>query len=126
MLRNRAVAVVIRNGKVLLVRDKGKHHFSLPGGGIRHHESTEGAAIRELFEELGLQATSREMLYVERRKDCDFSGSTSRHKVVIIETEGKPKLRGHELDKFTWWNMKDSLPVFAHVKFILRSLGAMK
>ena len=33
-MRKRATAVVIRDGKVLLVRDKGLVAFSLPGGEI--------------------------------------------------------------------------------------------
>jgi ADP-ribose pyrophosphatase YjhB (NUDIX family) len=34
---------------ILLVSETGKR-FSLPGGGTRHHESRESAAIRELEE----------------------------------------------------------------------------
>ena len=45
-LRRRATAVVTREGKVLLVRDKGKHHFSLPGGGVHHGEPSLIAVAR--------------------------------------------------------------------------------
>jgi ADP-ribose pyrophosphatase YjhB (NUDIX family) len=47
-LRKRDVAVVIKYGKVLLVRDRGKHRFSLPGGGTEKGEHTVSAAAREL------------------------------------------------------------------------------
>jgi len=47
-MRQRGVAVVIRHGEVLLVRDKGKHRFSLPGGAIKKGEPTVSAAAREL------------------------------------------------------------------------------
>lgn len=33
--RPRASALVVRNGKVLLVRPRGEKNYSLPGGGIR-------------------------------------------------------------------------------------------
>lgn len=116
-LRQRGTAVVIRDGKVLLVRDKGKHHFSLPGGGIKANEPAASAAGRELFEELGLSPVK-----VTRLPDCDFSGSASHHKVCLVEARGEPHLRGYELDKFIWWDMKQPVPVFAHVTQILHRM----
>ena len=54
IMRQRGTAVVIRHGKVLLVRDKGENKFSLPGGGIEKRELAVCTAARELFEELGI------------------------------------------------------------------------
>lgn len=113
-MRARGTAVVIRNGKVLLVRDKGRHHFSLPGGAIKKGEPTVSAAARELYEELGLH-----VIKVTRLRKCDFRGAVSEHKVCLIEASGEPRLRGHELDKFIFWDMKRPIPVYAHVKYIL-------
>ncbi len=116
-MREGGVAVVIRHGKVLLVRDKGKHHFSLPGGAINKGEPTVRAAARELCEELGLKAVK-----TTRRQDCDFKGTVSNHRVCLIQANGRPHLRGHELDKFIWWDMKKPVPVYAHVKKILERI----
>ena len=44
MMRQRATAVVVRNGAVLLVRDRGHRKFSLPGGGIHRGEAVADAA----------------------------------------------------------------------------------
>jgi 8-oxo-dGTP pyrophosphatase MutT (NUDIX family) len=117
-VRQRGVAVVISHGKVLLVRDRGKHHFSLPGGGIKKGEPAASAAARELYEELGLNAVK-----VTRLRQCDFKGKVSIHKVCLIEAEGKPYLRGHELDKFIWWDMKRHILAYPHVTQIM---GKMK
>ena len=116
-MRARGTAVVFRDGKVLLVRDRGKHKFSLPGGGINHNESSMAAAIRELHEELGMSARKAERIF-----RCDFEGSLSKHKVSLIETDDEPRLQGKELDKFIWWDMKETVPVYAHVKAILDRL----
>jgi 8-oxo-dGTP pyrophosphatase MutT (NUDIX family) len=116
-MRQRGVAVVIRHGEVLLVRDKGKHRFSLPGGAIKKGEPTVSAAARELYEELGLKAVK-----ATRRRDYDFRGAVSKHRVCLIQASGNPHLRGHELDKFVWWDMKKPIPVYAHVQHILRKL----
>ncbi|MBM3156016.1 MAG: NUDIX domain-containing protein [Chloroflexi bacterium] len=120
-LRLRGTAVVIRGGKVLLVRDRGRHRFSLPGGGIKGNEPAASAAGRELFEELGLSPVK-----ITRMHDCDFKGSASYHKVCLIETRGEPCLRGHELDKFVWWDMKREIPVFSHVKVILSKMRLLE
>lgn len=116
-MRQRGTAVIIRNGKVLLVRDKGHHHFSLPGGALKKGEPTASAAARELYEELGLHPVK-----VTRLRKCDFRGSVSIHKVCLIEASGEPHLRGHELDKFIWWDMKKPIQVYAHVKNILKKI----
>ncbi len=116
-MRQRGVAVVIRHGEVLLVRDKGKHRFSLPGGAIKRGEPTVSAAARELYEELGLKAVK-----ATRRRDCDFRGAVSKHRVCLIQASGSPHLRGHELDKFIWWDMKKPIPVYAHVRKILERI----
>lgn len=57
-MKNIAMAVVIRDGKVLIQqrfrRDKGMV-FEFPGGSIDHGETPEQAAKRELWEETGLE-----------------------------------------------------------------------
>jgi len=116
-MRARGTAVVFRKGKVLLVRDKGKHRFSLPGGGTHANEPSMAAAIRELCEELGMSARKAERVF-----KCDFQGSLSKHKVSLIETDDEPRLRGKELDKFIRWDMKTDIPRYAHVDQILKKL----
>jgi len=55
-LRKRGVAVVIRRGNVLLVRDSHRKHYSLLGGACHKGERSCKAAARELYEETGLRA----------------------------------------------------------------------
>lgn len=117
-LRRRATAVVIRNSKLLLVRDKGKHRFSLPGGGVHAGEPSISAAARELYEETGLKATKIERLFV-------YSGVANRHAVFRVEADGKVQLRT-ELDKFIWWDGKQKVPVYPHVTNILRKIGWLR
>ena len=120
-MRQRGTAVVIKNGKMLLVRDKGKKKFSLPGGGVNKNEPTVSAAAREVYEELGLH-----VVLVRRLHGCDVKGSLSEHKVCLVEVTGEPKIRGHELDKFIWWDMKEKVPVYEHVTQILKRFMEVK
>ncbi len=61
--RQRATAIVERDGRVLLVRDKWRPAFMLPGGGIDEGESPEVAIERELREETTLTATAVQYLF---------------------------------------------------------------
>ncbi len=115
--RIRGTVLVFKNHHVLLVRDKGKTRYSLPGGGVNENEPSMAAAVRELFEELGMSARKAERLF-----RCDCEGSLSKHKVTLIETDGEPRLRGKELDKFIWWDMKSEIPRYSHVDRILKKL----
>lgn len=79
--KNRSVAIVIRDGKILMERlcykdaNNGKEFFSVPGGGIEEGETPEQAAIRELKEECGLDGTIVKplaVIYSHGRKEYSF------------------------------------------------------
>jgi len=56
-MRIRAAAVVIREGRLLVMhrRRDGRSYAVLPGGGIEAGESVQAAVLRELHEETGLR-----------------------------------------------------------------------
>ena len=55
--KDRVRVVVYRDdGKILLVRSRfSRQEWALPGGGVKHNESYEQAAVRETLEEVGLR-----------------------------------------------------------------------
>ncbi len=57
--RSRSVAIVIRDGKILMERVFyfGREFYTVPGGGIEEGETPEQAVLRELKEECGLDGT---------------------------------------------------------------------
>lgn len=53
------------NGELLLVRNwAGKQQWGLPGGGVERKERPADAAKRELYEEVGIEASLDELIYV--------------------------------------------------------------
>ena len=58
----RATALIIQNGKLLVTKDKGKHYTI--GGAIQVNESTEEAVVREVREELGVEAQAGQLAFV--------------------------------------------------------------
>ena len=55
--KDRVRVIVYRDdGKILLVRGRfSRQEWVLPGGGVKHNESYEQAAVRETLEEVGLK-----------------------------------------------------------------------
>ena len=110
--RRRSTAVVIRDDKVLLVRDRGQQLFSLPGGGIERGERSINAATRELFEETSLRTLKIERLF-------DHESEHTSHRVFLVEAEGNATV-GKELSAIMWWDRKSEVPRFRHVDDILQ------
>jgi ADP-ribose pyrophosphatase YjhB (NUDIX family) len=80
------IAAVYHKEKILLVRranppDAGRWGF--PGGKIEAGESIELAAVRELFEETGVQGRARQVFTAVDATDQDESGRIHQHFVLI-------------------------------------------
>jgi len=55
-LTRRSRVVIVRSGKILVVKNSfGPGVWQLPGGGIKHGESAESAGSREILEELNVE-----------------------------------------------------------------------
>ncbi|MFD8978746.1 NUDIX hydrolase [Streptomyces sp. NPDC059564] len=70
--RRRVAAVIVRDGGVLMVRERGRgasglhdgpEYWTLPGGGVEPGEDLEAAVRREVAEETGLRALSVRYAY---------------------------------------------------------------
>jgi 8-oxo-dGTP diphosphatase len=57
-----AVVVVVRSGDVLLVHDRRRGQWELPGGMLEPGETPRSAALRELHEETGLAVVGLELV----------------------------------------------------------------
>ena len=114
----RATAIVIHDGKVLLVRERGQTGYSLPGGSINDREPTVSAAARELYEETGLHVTEVKRLFSHEGRVLD-------HQVCLVRvTDGQIKLsRDKELDYAEWWDGKGTKETLPHVRAILGHRG---
>lgn len=61
----RAVAVLVKDNKILVQRDKGGNEYALPGGHVKIGETLENGLIREIMEELGVQVECKRLLWSE-------------------------------------------------------------
>lgn len=79
-------AVVVRDGKVLLVkrdREPGRGLWSLPGGVVHPGEELKAAVARELCEECGIEVAAEEAAEVVERMVPDAEGRLRYHYVIL-------------------------------------------
>ncbi|MDE2180230.1 MAG: NUDIX hydrolase [candidate division NC10 bacterium] len=79
-------AVVVRDGKVLLVlrgREPGRGLWSLPGGVVHPGETLKTAVVRELREECGIEVAVAETAEVVERLIQDAEGRMQYHYVIL-------------------------------------------
>jgi len=109
-LRRRGTVLLLgRDGKVLLVMDKGHRKWSLPGGGVEPGERSSQTATREMSEEVGLSVRNLRWL-------GHFDGAVSRHSVYFTDDyTGYCHLVGHELSRYMWWSANGHIAAYGHV-----------
>lgn len=68
--KERAVAVIIDDGKILIIHrfKSGEEYYVFPGGGVENNEPVEEAVIREAKEETGLDITIAKKLWESENK----------------------------------------------------------
>ena len=86
-MRNRSVAFVIRDNKILLEKlyYYNRYFYSIPGGGIEDGETPEQAVLRELKEECGLDGT-----IVRKLSETYNQGRTEHAYEVSIPDDQEP------------------------------------
>lgn len=65
MKKIRAVAIVVKNGNVLIMHriKNGWEYYNFPGGGVEDGETVEQAVLREVKEETSLEVKIEKLLY---------------------------------------------------------------
>jgi len=89
MNRIRAVGIIVKNGKVLLMHriKHGKEYYVFPGGGVEEGETAEQALLREINEETSLEIKIEKLLYHHI-----YDNDTEQFFYLCSYISGEPKL----------------------------------
>ena len=103
-----ARGVAVKDGKVLLCRAKGSASTYLPGGHVEFGETGAVALVREVKEELGVDAKAGEMLgVVENSFDQHGKRHAEINLVYRLEIEGMPTISCENWIEFEWCSLAD-------------------
>ncbi|MBU0660908.1 NUDIX domain-containing protein [Patescibacteria group bacterium] len=93
----RATAVIINNGKILLMYRfyKNKEYYVLPGGGVEKDEQVEAAVVREIKEETNLDIKVDKKLW----EFIDDFDKRTHHFFLVTKFKGNMQLGGPEVKR---------------------------
>jgi ADP-ribose pyrophosphatase YjhB (NUDIX family)/aminoglycoside phosphotransferase (APT) family kinase protein len=126
----RVRVICLRGNELLLVKHKwidGTFFWLIPGGGIKHGESVEDAAVREVWEEAGVR------IRVERRlvRPASVTGAGPEHAFVLArplddETRGpQPAPDGEAVYEVAWHEIGPNSPIGGLSPAYWTGLGAL-
>lgn len=124
-------AVVIRDGKVLLVKrgiPPSEGLWAIPGGHVELGETLQKTAEREILEETGVVIKAREPIYAFDLIEKDDSGRIRFHFIVVdVRGEyvsGEPRGSDDALEaRWLSWEEIEVLPVSQNTLKLLRTIN---
>ncbi|HWM39749.1 MAG TPA: NUDIX domain-containing protein [Streptomyces sp.] len=107
-----ALVVLWHEGRVLMVYERERECWELPGGGIEPQESPRAAAVRELWEETGQRVTEEQLRFVgHTRTALGVSQRVLYGTVFTAETaEPRPFTANDEVSAVHWRTGAEPLP----------------
>ncbi|MGQ9530669.1 MAG: NUDIX hydrolase [Candidatus Bathycorpusculaceae bacterium] len=101
-------AVIICDGKILLEKrkyDPGKGRWSIPGGLVELGESLEQTAIREVWEETGLEVEKPELIDIVDNITRDENGEIKYHFIIVdyfVKLKGGNVKASSDAEELKW------------------------
>jgi 8-oxo-dGTP diphosphatase len=105
-----ALVSLWNEGEVLLVRNSYVGYYSLPGGYVRRGEDPRAAAVRELHEEVGLDA-SLDQLSLVHDETHDWEGKRDHVEIFALEVDSRPDVAvdNREVIEASWFKPEHAL-----------------
>lgn len=101
-----AAVALVRDGHVLTVRKRGTARFMLVGGKLEPGESARDAALRETYEEVGLEIASATLLGEFHSEAANEPGHTLHSTVFWVESDDEP-VASAEIEEIRWTPLRD-------------------
>lgn len=133
----RVCAVIINDNKVLVMRDNHADYYYLPGGRVQFNETAEKAVLRELKEELNIDAEIVRPLYFNQNFFYEVVLKVDYHEIGVYFLIDAPKtdilsrgssFKGIETVKnqrFEWMSFEDVKKAYLYPLFIKENIDKL-
>lgn len=133
----RACAVIINDNRILAMRDEKNPYFYLPGGRVKFHETAEHAVLRELNEELCIEASIIRPLWLNQAFFTHDVSHKTRHELCLyflVDVTATDLLsRGYTFHRseglhhfiFEWLDFSRAQNEYLYPKFIKNELHSL-
>jgi 8-oxo-dGTP diphosphatase len=108
-----SVAVLRHQGQIVMVYDRGRKQWEIPGGGLEPGETPYECVIREIFEESGQRASNLRLcgifsFYLKSKDNCELGA------LYIGDVEELLPFAGNdEISEMRLWDMRSTLPDYS-------------
>jgi 8-oxo-dGTP pyrophosphatase MutT (NUDIX family) len=92
-----AMTITVRNGKLLILKDR-RGRWTLPGGQIDKGEKAREAAVRETYEETGINV----VIFGKSGETGSYSKGRKKAIIFFASTSTKKINLSHEHKKYKW------------------------
>lgn len=117
-----ALVTLWHQGQVLLVQNSYVSYRSLPGGYVGRYETGPEAAVRELREEIGIKATTEQLVKVFDEVK-DWEGKRDHVEIFALELDRRPEIKidHREVVSAEWYSPEQALELnlFPPIRTIL-------
>ena len=101
---NKGVFLILyKNSKILFLQRKDNKYYSFPAGKVENNEDSKNAAIRELYEELGLKTERNHLLL--------------KHKIFFSDRENYTKYIGYFYEVLKYTGIETLKEPHKHIEF---------
>jgi 8-oxo-dGTP diphosphatase len=104
-----SVAVLGHQGKLVMVYDRGRQQWEVPGGGLEPGETAYDCVVREIFEESGQRASNLRLcgifsFYLKSKGNCELGALYAGEVDELLPFAGND-----EIEQMTLWDMRSVL-----------------
>lgn len=109
-----SAAVVIVDGKLLMVRAKGSSAWSIPSGGIEENETPDAACIREVWEETGYHVKVENVIFIKKAVIGNYDVTTYYFMCTYIGGTMQVQDPDETIEEINWKTI-EHLPTIEHL-----------
>lgn len=107
MVWNGAAGIIIKDDKILMVKEKESLCWSIPSGGVEKNESPEQACIREVWEETGFKTEVKKVLHIKKAVIKNYNVTTHYFLCEIIDGQVTYHDPDDSIEEIAWKTYED-------------------